>query len=497
MHLEHTSTITAITYDGFDASSPVLITGDSSGNVHITYLQVYRFGALVAGNQKFIALLPPASTAIDISVMSIINTKFKLPPFEKTNDQCDNNSKTCSKDSRSIVPYPTSLCSFYKATAKFHVIYTGDSMGRLFQHKSNGDRLRLNTITNGTALNVCSRQGTTLAFSSGRSIFMVNAGKLSISQRVCQTPSDVVGIDYDTSKSSNQLYVKLITGESMIIQPRSLSSRPVNSTRCPIYKRFSFDNNHIQNLNTLYNKTMGDSNPSALLQYTSDMLIGSHTVTKHRIITTIGCNIVLFNVTNRRTDNVTSIKYTAPNCNEDIPKSLSSFYNKNKKMTGFKNIRVDSTTMLPRPQGFMKLPPPNPPLFILLAYNNDRKSKSKATLIVYRTVTRNGLVEVDDPLSSMRSYYPFLQHFAIFILIAIIFYYRNSKSIKNSKYNQSSKFTKGKGGTFPNRDVQEILKTINKDTKSKIDDLGSKRLSRLMAEVQKLSAEVDNSKNKK
>jgi len=495
MHLEHSAPITAITYDGFDASSPLLITGDSNGNVHLTHLQVHRYGALVAGNPKFISLLPPASTAIDISVMAIVNTKFKLPPYENSNGQCDS-SKTCAKDSGSIQAYPTSLCAFYKAAVKYHVIYTGDSMGRLFQHKSNGDRIRSTVITNGTALNVCTRQGTTLALASGRSIFMVNAGKFTLSQRVCQTPSDIVAINYDSSKSSNQVYAKLITGESMIIQPRSFSNRPANSTKCPIYKRFSFENAHVQNLNTVYIKTMGND-PSSLVQYTNDMLVGSHTVTKYRLVTTVGCNIVLFNVTNRKTDNITSsVSYTAPYCNEEIPKTLTSFKNKNKKMTGFKNIRLDSTIMLPKPQGFMKLPPPNPPLMLLVAYNNNKKSKSKATLIVYRTLSRSGLPETEDPLSSIRSYYPFLQHFLVFILVAIIFYYRNTK-IKNTKSDRfnRSKFMKEKGSLSNNKHVSEILKNIDNDRRF-TDDLGNKRLERLLAEVSKLSSEVDNSKNK-
>jgi hypothetical protein len=194
-----------------------------------------------------------------------------------------------------------------------------------------------------------------------------------------------------------------------------------------------------------------------------------------------------------------SISYTVPYCNEDIPKTLTSFNNKNKKMTGFKNIRIDSTIMLPKPQGFMKLPPPNPSLMLLIAYNNNKKTKSKSTLIIYKTISRKGLPETEDPLSSIRSYYPFLQHFLVFILIAIIFYYRNTKiknNSKNDRYNRS-KFMKDKGRSLSsNKHVSDILKNIDNDRRF-TDDLGNKRLERLLAEVSKLSSEVDTtSKNK-
>ena len=491
MYLEHTAPISAVTYDGFDANSPLLITGDTLGNVHLTYLQIHRYGVLVAGNPKFIPLLPPASTAIDISVMSIINAKFKLPPLKPTNGQCDNTSKTCPKES-AVSTYPTSVCAFYKAAVKYHVIYTGDSMGRLFQHKSNGDRLKTTIIANGSALNVCTRQGTTLALASGRSVFMVNAGKFTLSQRVCQTPSDIVEIDFD-SKSANHMHVKLITGESMIVLPKSFHSRPANSTRCPILKRFTFENTHFNSLNALYNKTFAND-PSPVLQYTNDMIIGSTAVSKQRVITTVGCNIMLFNVTNRRNENITSVTYNAPNCIEDIPKSLSSFYNKNKKISGFRNIRLDSTIMLPKPQGFLKLPPPNPPLLTMIAYNNDKKSKYKSTLMIYKTITRKGLSDVEDPLSSIRSYYPMLQHFLIFVLVAFIFFYRSSrlKTSKNDNKFNRSKFLKERGGRSKN--IDEILKNIDNSTKSKFDDIGGKRLERLLAEVEKMSAEIDSAK---
>jgi hypothetical protein len=151
--------------------------------------------------------------------------------------------------------------------------------------------------------------------------------------------------------------------------------------------------------------------------------------------------------------------------------------------------------MLPKPQGFLKLPPPNPPLLTMIAYNNDKKSKYKSTLMIYKTITRKGFSEVEDPLSSIRSYYPMLQHFLIFVLVAFIFFYRASrfKTGKNDTKLNRSKFLKERGG-IRHKNIDDILKNIDKDTKSKIDDLGSKRLERLLAEVEKMSAEVDSVK---